>query len=277
MADKRNICIAQVGYHEGDVHHHVERLEAIIDEHRDADLIVFPELILQGHPKREDEPEGLLYRRAKALYGRISADMYRFVADRGARVILGEMQERFDELENAASYIDGNGVQTYTKTHVHWTERFVPGDALMCFETPLGRVGINICFDAAFSEVWRVLALMGPRLMVNISAVPIHFPVAYMHRRMQGAALDNQVFVAYANRPGPKFGGGSALFDPRGEFMVSSGSDEAILRAEIDLDEVDHWREEEAVYAHRRPELYRSLGSTAVPARSREELEEVGE
>jgi predicted amidohydrolase len=276
MNDKQSICIAQIGYDDSDVQGHIARIKSIIEDNRDADLIVFPELILHGHPKRSEEPEGFLFRKAKALFGRVSADLYRFIREQRARVIIGEMKEHFDELQNSATYVDGDGEQMYLKTHVHWTENFVPGEALTCYETPLGRVGINICFDAAFSEVWRVLALMGPRLVVNISAVPIHFPVAYMHRRMQGAALDNQVFVVYANRPGPKFGGGSAVFDPRGEFVVSSGTDDVILRVEIDLAEVDRWREEEAVYVHRRPELYRSIGSTAAPARSRQELEEVG-
>lgn len=276
MSDKRTLCIAQLDYDGSDVQQHIARIKAIITENADADLLVFPELILHGHPRKDEEPEGFLFRKAKARFGRVSTDLYRFIAEQDARVIIGEMKPRFDELQNAATYVDRNGEQIYFKTHVHWSENFVPGDALTCFETPLGRVGINICFDAAFAEVWRVLALMGPALIVNISAVPVHFPVAYMHRRMQGAALDNQVFVAYTNRPGPKFGGGSAVFDPRGEFVVSTGVDEAILRVEIDLEEVDRWRAEEVVFAHRRPELYRSIGSTAAPARTRRELEEVG-
>lgn len=275
MSRKRTMCVAQVGYDADHIEDHVEKLKVVIDEHHDADLLVFPELILQGHPD-VDRPEGFLYRRARARYGLVSAELYRHARDRDARVIVGEIKRRVERLYNVASYVDRHRLQHYTKAHVHWSENFVPGTKLRCFDTArVGKVGINICFDAAFSEVWRVLALRGPCVIVNISAVPAHFPVAYMHRRMQGAALNNQVYVVYANRPGPEFGGGSAVFDPRGEFVVSTGRDEDVLEVEIDLAQVDRWRDEEEIFPNRKPELYRQIGHSGTPSRSRRELEEV--
>lgn len=269
------MCVAQVGFDADHIEDHLDRLKAVIDDHHAADLIVFPELILQGHPT-VDRPEGFLYRRARARYGLVSADLYRHARDRDARVIVGEMKRRVDRLYNVASYVDRSCLQHYTKAHVHWSENFVAGTKLRCFDTAnIGKVGINICFDAAFSEVWRVLALMGPCVIANISAVPAHFPVAYMHRRMQGAALNNQVFVVYANRPGPEFAGGSAVFDPRGEFVASTGRDEDVLEVEIDLAQVDRWRTQEQIFPNRKPELYREIGHSGAPSRSRRELEEV--
>lgn len=263
-----DLCIAQINYLPGHIREHVERIKEMIREHRDADLIVFPELVLHGHPSLE-KPEGFLYRRAKVLYGRVSADLYRFVREVGARVILGEMQRRVDNLLNVATYVDGDGVQHYVKTHVHWTENFLPGRSLRTFLTPFGPVGINICFDAAFPEVWRVLALAGAEVVVNISAVPAHFPVALMHRRLGGAALDNQVFTVYANRPGPVFGGHSAVFDPRGEVLAEAGDREDVLKCRADLDEVARWRAEEAIYPNRRPQLYRQIVSGALRVETR--------
>lgn len=257
-----DVCIAQINYRPGHIRDHVERIKGLIREHRDADLIVFPELVLHGHPSLE-KPEGFLYRRAKALYGRVSADVYRFVRETGARVILGQMQRRVDNLLNVATYVDGDGPQHYVKTHVHWTENFLPGRRLRTFHTPFGPVGINICFDAAFPEVWRVLALAGAEVIVNISAVPAHFPVALMHRRLAGAALDNQVFTVYANRPGPAFGGHSAVFGPHGERIAATDDGESVLACRVDLEEVARWRREEAIYPHRRPQLYRPIVSSA--------------
>jgi predicted amidohydrolase len=257
MRSKRiKICIAQINYSSENIQKHVERVKSIIDKYKAYDLIVFPELILHGHPSLE-KPEGFLYRKMKVIYSEISGDLYRFVRNSNARVIIGELKRWGERYFNVATYIDKNVTQSYTKTHVHWTENFVPGRELKVFDSPFGKIGITICFDAAFSEVWRVLSLKGADVIVNISAVPATFPVEYMWRRFSGAAIYNQIFVVYVNRPGPCFSGYSAVFDPRGDILVSSGSQETIIEADIDLDEIQRWRNEEEIYPNRRPLLYR--------------------
>ena len=255
---KARICIAQINYLKDDPEGHIERMKGIIAEYAAADLIVFPELILHGHPSAEI-PEGLLYRKMRVHHSSVSEDMYDFVRRSGARVIIGELRRQREKYFNVATYVDAETLQCYTKTHVHWSENFVPGRKLEIFDTPLGKVGITICFDAAFPEVWRVLALKGADIIVNISAVPRSFPVRYMWRRVQGAALNNQVFVIYANRPGPFFSGNSAVVNPQGDVVVHADDEEAVIQAEIDLDDIESWREEEALYPNRRPLLYRDI------------------
>jgi predicted amidohydrolase len=250
------LCIAQINYSSENIQQHVERIKNIIDTYKGHDLIIFPELILHGHPSLE-KPEGFLYRKMKVIYSEISNDVYQFVKNVNARVIIGELKRWGERYFNVATYIDKHVTQSYTKTHVHWTEHFIAGRELKAFDSPFGRIGITICFDAAFSEVWRVLALKGADVIVNISAVPATFPVEYMWRRFAGAAINNQIFVVYANRPGSFFSGHSAVFDPRGNLLVSSGSQEAIIEADIDLHEVQRWRSEEQIYPNRRPHLYR--------------------
>lgn len=254
-----SLCIAQINYNSSNIQEHVERIKRIIAENSACDLIVFPELILHGHPSFE-KPEGFLYRKMKVVYQSISDDLYRFVKGHNARVIIGELHRRGDRYYNVATYVDRDTVQRYAKTHVHWTENFCPGSALRTFDTPAGKVGINICYDAAFMEVWRVLALTGALVIVNISAVPRHFPVRYMWRRMAGAAIFNEVFVVYANRPGELFSGHSAVFNPQGECLASAGDTETVLHARIDIDEARQWRNDEPVLDQRRPLLYRSIG-----------------
>lgn len=123
-------------------------------------------------------------------------------------------------------------------------QNFIAGRELKVFDSPFGKIGVTICFDAAFSEVWRVLSLKGADVIVNISAVPATFPVKYMWRRFVGAAMYNQIFVVYANRPGPYFSGHSAVFDPRGDLLVSSDSRETVMEAVIDLNEVQRCQNE---------------------------------
>jgi predicted amidohydrolase len=253
------VCVVQMNYRIDNIQRHVQRIKNTIHNYRSYDLIVFPELILHGHPSYE-KPEGLLYRKMKVVYKSISQELYRHVKEVRARVIIGESKRWGERYYNMATYVDKDSTQSYTKTHVHWTENFVPGRKLMVFESPMGKIGITICFDAAFSEVWRVLALKGAELIVNISAVPETFPVEYVWRRMRGAAIFNQVFVIYANRPGKFFAGHSAIFDPRGDVVVSAGYDEAILEADIQMEDLRRWRYEEAIYTNRRPLLYRDIG-----------------
>ena len=247
-----------MNYDSENIQAHAAKIKRIIADRSDRDLIVFPELILHGHPSYE-KPEGFLYRKMKIAYGSISRDLYDFVRRADARVIIGELKRHGERYYNAATYIDRSGRQQYIKTHVHWTENFTPGRNLTAFETPWGPTGVNICFDSAFSEVWRSLALKGAEVIVNISAVPATFPSENMWRRMSGAAVFNQVFVVYANRPGKYFSGGSAVFGPRGEIVAQAGSTETIMETEIDLDEAAGWREEEVLFENRRPLLYRGL------------------
>jgi predicted amidohydrolase len=255
---KKKVCVAQINYNTKNIQTHLSKIESIIEEHKSFDLIVFPELILHGHPSIE-RPEGFLYRRMKTVHKSISEDLYQLVRDLNARVIIGESKKCGERFYNMATYIDKDTVQSYVKTHVHWTEHFVPGRTLNVFDTPFGKIGIIICFDAAFSEVWRVLALKGADVVVNISAVPKAFPLEYMWRRLSGAAIFNEIFVIYANRPGPVFSGHSAVINPQGETVVEAGRREAILETEIDLGEMETWRGEEPIFPYRRPLLYREV------------------
>ena len=142
---QRRICLAQIGF-EPDIKKNIEKIKTIISEHRKADLIVFPELILHGHPS-VDKPEGLLYRRVKNFYRSV---LYRYIKLVGAHVIVGELKGGPGRFYNVATYVDQEQILHYSKTHIHWSENFRAGKELLLFETALGRIGPLICFDAAF-------------------------------------------------------------------------------------------------------------------------------
>ncbi len=103
---KINICIAQINYRRN-IERHIDGLKKIIAQKRTSDLIVFPELILHGHPSIE-RPEGLLYRKVKQYYLTIknqSNDLFQYIKDMGARVIIGDLKGRPGRFYNAATYI----------------------------------------------------------------------------------------------------------------------------------------------------------------------------
>ena len=158
-----------------------------------------------------------------------------------------------------ATYIDEEQIVHCRKTHVHWTENFKAGRDLMVLNTVVGKIAPLICFDAAFSEVWRVVSLNGADIIVVISAYPVSFNPDYIRRRLVGGAIFNQIFVVYVNRPGDNFSCHSALIDPRGNVLADAGKKEAVIECEIDLDEMRSWRTEENIFENRRPLLYRDI------------------
>lgn len=265
---KKRITLAQIGRYR-DPSRHIKHIKNIIREHKNSDLIVFPELILHGHPSLE-RPEGLLYREMKLFYrnmARQSDDLYHFIKETGARVIFGELRGKPGAFYNTATYVDRKTIFHYDKTHIHWTENFIAGKRLDVIDTPAGRLGICICFDGAFSEVWRVLALKGAEVVVNISATPMDFKQEYIQRRLQGAAVFNQFFIVYVNRPDSIFSGHSMVIDPRGEIIADMGSRTRIQTVTIDLREITKWRRIESIYPNRRPRIYRAIVREKVNSR----------
>jgi len=163
-------------------------------------------------------------------------------------------------------------VGTYRKTHLPFlgVDRFaVPGDELPVFETPLGRIGIEICYDLRFPEVTRALALAG----ADIVAHPTNFPVAARIQTeliTRARAAENRVYLLTANRVGRErwgeFCGWSQIVDPYGNRLAEAGeTGEALLTAEVDLekardkDYVIPGTYELYLFGHRRPELYTAL------------------
>jgi len=251
----KKIIIPQLGIAEGKVKENTEKIKKAIRENARADLIVFPELVLQGHrlsssPKEKIE-EAINQRPDHTLEA-----VHDYAYQQGAEVIFGEMDDIDGDVYNLAVYVGREKMDYYAKTHIHWSESFKPGNELKVFNTAIGPVGILICFDAAFPEAARVLALKGARTIVVIAAIPVHFDIEYMMIRLRAIAHFNQVYVLFANRCGEGFSGHSAVIDPRGMIIGTLGKEEGLLEAHIDLEEVEKWRQEEKIYSNRRPELY---------------------
>jgi len=230
------------------------QMREAVERHASSDLIVFPELAMHGHKTAEWSPARI--RRALASADAEAAKALDALAAREQlSLVYGELAEREGRLYNLATFVSATERVSYAKTHVHWSERFEPGDEFpvaRSFPVPLGML---ICFDAAFPEVPRALALAGAEVIVNISAIPASFPLKHVHRRVVACSVENQVFTIFANRAGEGSLGGSAVVDPTGE-MIALAGETGDLTIDVDLDAVRAWREAEPLFAHRRPSLY---------------------
>lgn len=169
---------------------------------------------------------------------------------------------------NTAVLFDGRGERRalYRKVHlfsfVGEDRHLAPGDALTVAETPWGPLGLAVCYDVRFPELFRALALRGARLVL----VPTAFP--YPRREhwrilVQARAIEEQCFVVGVNQVGPEGEGGATYFGtsmavgPWGEILAEgSESREELLTVSLDLGEVEEARSRMRVFRDRRPDLY---------------------
>jgi 5-aminopentanamidase len=241
-----------------------------------AQLLVLPECAVPGYMFDSAE-DALPF--AEEIPGPTTEALAEACRRLDAHVVCGLLERDGDVLHNAAVLVGPDGlVGTYRKTHLPFlgVDRFVAaGDELNVYETPLGRIGIEICYDLRFPEATRTLALRGADLIAH----PTNFPLA---ARVQtelitvARAAENRVFLLTANRVGKErwaeFCGWSQIVDPYGRRLAEAdGTEETLLVAEVDVEQA---RDKDYVvpgdyelylFGDRRPELYGALVEEHVP------------
>lgn len=192
----------------------------------------------------------------------------------GAWIVAGIAEREGDRLYNSAVLIGPDGLAgRYRKAHLWFEENlyFQPGDiGFPVFATPLGHIGIAICYDCWFPEVFRALALAG----ADIVAVPTNWTTwaaqddsreAMANLLVMGAAHANGVIIAAANRVGIERGQGfigrSLIVGHEGWPVAgpASAAGAEILQAEVDLAAARRgrtWNAFNAPLRDRRPALY---------------------
>ncbi|MDR5698055.1 MAG: nitrilase-related carbon-nitrogen hydrolase [Armatimonadota bacterium] len=211
-------------------------------------------------------------------------------AQTGMHLVAGLPERLGMRLYNTAVLVGPAGlVGAYRKAHLYHHERevFDPGDAAPgVWQTPLGRIGMLICYDLRFAEVVRLLMLRG----AHIVCVPTTWTDRGKSRPWDdrgwcgadylaaGHAYGSRLWIACANRAGQDGGvralGCSGVFAPSGFAVAGPGphAEEALLVADCDLHAAEGSRRtpEMDLVADRRPELYGELArATSVVYESR--------
>ncbi len=216
----------------GDVKQNVERAASFISSHH-ADLIVLPELFSTGYQfitkeeavdLSEPVPSGPTTQRLITLSQELSC-----------YIVAGIAEKDGDAVFNSAVLTGPEGFfGVYRKIHLFYEETlwFSSGDTgLRVWETPIGNIGIMICFDWFFPEAARTLALRG----ADIIAHPANLVLPYCPDAMVTRCLENRVFAVTANRTGSERRGGkeeltfigmSEVVSPKGKILTRAGSEE---------------------------------------------------
>ncbi|MFJ7242865.1 carbon-nitrogen hydrolase family protein [Streptomyces olivaceus] len=232
-------------------------VERLIKEARTGDvrLLALPEACLGGYllsldggddGGHDDGPRALALdgpeiRRLAALAGEMT-------------VVAGYCEAGTDGRRyNSAVCVSGDGVLgNHRKVHQPLGEdaSYASGDTFRAFDTPVGRIGLMICYDKAFPESARQLALDGAQIGVCVSAWPgartqatIDLAKDRWKRRFdlfdRARALENQIVWLSANQAGTfgslRFVGSAKVVDPGGEILADTGVPAGIAVAELDV------------------------------------------
>jgi N-carbamoylputrescine amidase len=241
----RVVC-AQYAVRDGHPDHNLERSLQFIRRAaaQGADLIVLPELANSGCDLGSREQAlGL----AEEIPGGPTVQAWRNETEASGIYLVGGLLERErDSLYNSAVLLGPGVFGRYRKTHLWNKEKliFEPGRELPVFDTPLGRIGLLVCYDAWFPEAARTLAVKGAEILCAPSNAPDDWVPEHQRRgdltmldvHCIAAANANRVFVAAANRVGDGYLGRSCVVDATGGVLaLADVAEEGLIHAAVDL------------------------------------------
>ena len=196
----------------------------------------------------------------------------------GIDLVAGSVAERVEGADRGANTSvhvgpDGEDRAIYRKIHMfdvevggrtyRESEHEAPGDEPVTSSLADGTgLGLTICYDLRFPELYRILALRGARIVT----VPANFTrvtgEAHWEILLRARAIEDQCFVVAANQvgefaPGLRAGGRSMIVDPWGLVLAQAPDAETFAIAELDLDRQAEIRRSLPSLANRRPEAYR--------------------
>ncbi|WP_419420867.1 carbon-nitrogen hydrolase family protein [Legionella sp. D16C41] len=123
-----------------------------------------------------------------------------------------------------------------------------PGDELVVIDTPVGRIGLSVCYDVRFPELYRQLEKKGAQLFVVPSAFTAVTGRAHWEVLLRSRAIENLCYVLAPNQGGlhengRQTYGHSMIIHPWGEILAQLSSDPGIIKATIDLEQLEQLRQ----------------------------------
>lgn len=189
----------------------------------------------------------------------------------------GSIAERLDGSGQAANTTvllgpDGALLGAYRKVHLFdvvagekvYTEssHIVPGDRPVVVETPLCKVGLSICYDLRFGELYRSLAAAGAQVIFVPAAFTLYTGKDHWEVLLRARAIENQVFVAApaqygSHPPGNQCFGSAMIVNPWGTVVARAAEEPGVVVADIDWSYAERVRAQVPCLSHRRPDVYR--------------------
>ncbi len=214
---------------------------------------------------------------AEPLDGLSLAAARSWASELGVHLLAGSIAERaegHERLFNTSVLIgpDGEDVAAYRKIHMFDVEvegttfresdHDQPGEEIVTAPLDDLELGLSVCYDLRFPELYRILAVRGARVIAVPSAFTVPTGRAHWEVLLRARAIENQAFVVAPDQIGeapPHFEsyGHSAIVDPWGVVLAMAPDEECFVAADLDLAEQQRMREKLPALANRRPGAYR--------------------
>jgi predicted amidohydrolase len=196
----------------------------------------------------------------------------------GVDLVAGSVSERVEgdeKLRNTSLHIgpDGEIKATYRKMHMfdvevdgtvyRESEHETPGDDVVLSRTADGvELGLTVCYDVRFPELYRILAVRGARIVTIPAAFTVPTTRDHWEVLVRARAIEDQCFVIAANQVGTHVeglasGGRSMIVDPWGLVLAQAADAQTVITADLDLDAQAATRARLPSLANRRPAAYR--------------------
>lgn len=254
----------------------VERAVELIGEAASAgaQIVALPETF---HLRVPSSQNGVKIASAEPIPGPLSDRLGALAAEHGIWLLAGsfsETSEVDDKVYNTSLLFgsDGSIHAAYRKIHLfdvsiegqfhaHESARNLPGNKVQVADTPFGRVGLSVCYDLRFPELYRSLALKGASLAFVPSNFTLFTGKDHWEPLLRARAIENGMFMVAPAQIGGVPGafqayGRSMAIDPWGTVLACAPDGENVTIVDLDLDAVARVRERMPSLSHRRPDTY---------------------
>lgn len=222
-------------------------LEILNQAKSSFDLIVFPEMTLTGFSMKTSLAEPFDVNESPTLkfFTKIAKDLK-------TSIVAGFIEQENEKVFNTLFFVNSSGeiVGKYRKIHLFSFAKedkfYSAGNKPLIVDNQNLKIGLSICYDLRFPELFRVYAKSKVDLIINIANWPVTRVDHYVHL-LKSRAIENQCFVIGVNRVGyggkEFYDGRSSVFDPMGNEIVCVKDEEKLIEVEINLTQIKNVRE----------------------------------
>ena len=252
----------------------LDTAERLIDEAaaHGARLVALPEYVSFLGPK-EAHPQ-----QAEAIPGPTTERFAAKARQHGIYLLGGSILERTEDPARFANTSvlfgpAGETLASYRKIHLYDVEiagsvsanesaTILPGSRPVTAEVAGHTVGLSICYDLRFPELYRLLALDGAEILFVPAAFTLYTGKDHWHLLLRARAVENQCFVLAPAQIGPhepnnaRCYGHALVVDPWGTVLADAPDREAVVVADLDFRDLRRVRAELPSLANRRPAAY---------------------
>ncbi len=252
---KLKLLLVQIEAITGDIDSNIEKVKKLLKDSGEtsSDLIIMPELWTTGW----DCPNFNKY--SEELYSSKTYNFLKQLAVEYNSYIIGgsSILHKNDEKDRNTCLIfnrKGNLITSYDKFHL-FSHRgqsegiyLEEGDSPLIVNTDIGKIGVSICYDIRFPEMFRLYTYSGADFIVNVAAWPQSFMEEYISLT-RARAVENQIYVVCSCMTGKindsfNFSGHSMVIDYKGRYVDKLEREEKVLTSFIDLNEMKEYRKQ---------------------------------